>query len=322
MTIVTGDRPTGRLHLGHYVGSLKNRLALQGSKRMFIIIADTQVMNNDMMRCREARKFTLELVKDYLAIGLDPALVTIFLQSDIPELFELTNYLTNITTLAQVMRNPTIKAEHDLYNNTMSLGFINYPVSQTADVVMFDGEYVPVGADQLPILDLANDLIGRFNHLFGQDFFRYIHPMLSETSRLLGADGRKMSKSLGNAIFLSDDAETVRDRVHSMYTDEGHLRVSDPGKVEGNVVFAFLDVFHEDSEELAALKAHYRRGGLGDMALKRMLMNDINTVLEPIRAARAEIDDNEAREVLRDGTTKARIVAIRRMADIKDLIFG
>jgi tryptophanyl-tRNA synthetase len=322
--IVTGDRPTGRLHLGHYVGSLKNRLALQGQHPMYIIIADTQVMNNDAMKCRQSHANIRELVKDYLAVGIDPAKATIFVQSSVSQLFELTAYLSNITTLAQVMRNPTIKAENDLYNNTLSLGFINYPVSQTADIVMFDGDLVPVGADQLPILDLANDLIQRFNHMFGpKRSLQYIHPMLSETPRLVGIDGSgKMSKSLNNSIHLSDDEATVNAAVKAMYTDEGHLKVSDPGKVEGNVVFAFLDAFHTDKEEVAALKDHYRRGGLGDMALKRMLMADLQTLLAPIREARADITDAMVYDVISSGNRAANMMANHAMDNIREAMFG
>ena len=322
--IVTGDRPTGRLHLGHYVGSLKNRLALQGQHPMYIIVADTQVMNNDAMKCRQSHANIVELIKDYLAVGIDPTKATIFVQSMIPSLFKLTSYLSNITTLAQVMRNPTIKAENDLYNNVMSLGFINYPVSQTADIVMFDGDLVPVGADQLPILDLANDLIQRFNHMFEpKQALRYIHPMLSETPRLLGVDGSgKMSKSLNNCIHLSDDEATVNAAVKSMYTDEGHLRVSDPGKVEGNVVFSFLDAFHPDKEEVAALKEHYRRGGLGDMILKKMLMADLQTILEPIRAARADITNAMVYDVIDTGNRAANMKANTTMDNIERAMFG
>jgi tryptophanyl-tRNA synthetase len=319
---VTGDRPTGKLHLGHYVGSLMNRLLLQDSHTMYIIIADTQVMNNDMMRCKDTKKNIIEIIKDYLAVGLNPYKCTIFLQSDIPELFELTTYLSNITTLGQVLRNPTIKVENETYNNTMSLGFINYPVSQTADVILFDGECVPVGEDQLPILDLANDIIGRFNHLFKPDFFKKIKPMISSTPRLLGPDGKKMSKSLGNAIYLSDSKETVDKIVYSMYTDEGHLKVSDPGKIEGNVVFSYLDVFHTDKEELQALKEHYMRGGLGDVALKKILMKDIDAVLSPIRETRRKITALHAEEVLFGGTFDAQKVAKERMELIKSVIYG
>ncbi len=320
-TIVTGDRPTGALHLGHYVGSLMSRVALQDDNRVYIIVADTQVMNNDITKYRGVKQNIIEVMKDYLAVGLDPNKVTFFLQSKIPELFELTNYLCNIVTLPQVMRNPTIRAENEAYNSAINLGFLTYPVSQTADIILFDGEHVPVGQDQMPILELSNDIIGRFNHLFDTDYFKTIKPMLSNAARLSGLDGKaKMSKSLGNAIFLSDDEATVNKKVYSMYTDENHLKVSDPGKIEGNVVFEFLNVFHEDKDEIKALEAHYQRGGLGDVPLKKMLMCDLLRVMEPIRNARANITDAVAMEALLHGTDDACCAAERRMEEIRNII--
>jgi tryptophanyl-tRNA synthetase len=320
--IVTGDRPTGKLHLGHFVGSLQNRLTLQNNHDIFIIIADTQVLNNDITKAKNVRENILEVMRDYLAVGLDPKKVHFFLQSEISELFELTNYFSNIVTLSQVQRIPTIKAENELYNSTLNMGFLNYPISQTADIVLFGGELVPVGIDQLPILEFGNDLIDRFHYSFGCNIFKRIKPLLSENSKLVGIDGdRKMSKSLNNAIFLSDDEKTVGQKVYQMYTDPNHIKVNDPGKVEGNVVFQFLDVFHQNKEELEELKAHYQKGGLGDVFLKKMLSKDMNDILEPIRQKRASFTDKELKDILNDGTSFAKSVAKDNMAKIKEVIF-
>lgn len=320
--VLTGDRPTGKLHLGHYEGSLKARLNYQETNPLFVLIADTQVMNNDISKIKDVRKNTIEVMKDYLAIGLDPAKVNFFLQSEIQELFELTNYLANLVTLPQIMRNPTIKSENEIYNQSLSMGFLNYPISQTADIVLFGSEFVPVGEDQLPIVEFANDVVDKFNYNFNTSILKRVKPVLSENARLVGIDGKnKMSKSLGNAIFLSDDEKTVNQQIYKMYTDENHIKITDPGKVEGNVVFQFLDVYHEDKEELKELKAHYQRGGLGDVFLKKMLMNDVNKVLNPIREKRIMISDEDALSVLKEGTQKTKEVAKERMCLIKEKMF-
>jgi tryptophanyl-tRNA synthetase len=322
--IVTGDRPTGHLHLGHYVGSLEKRLQLQQDNDMYIIIADTQVMNNDLSKCREVRKNTLEIMRDYLAVGLNPEKVHFFLQSEIPQLFELTNYLSNIVTLPAVLRIPTIKSENQLYNGEkgMTMWFLNYPVSQTADVILFNGEYVPVGIDQLPILEFANDVIDRFHYTFNTSCFTRIKPLLSENCKLTGINGdQKMSKSLNNAIFLSDGATDIEMKVKSMYTDSNHLKISDPGQVEGNVVFKFLDVFHPNQSELQELKEHYTRGGLGDMTLKKLLIEDLKEFVLPIANQREVYTDDYLKEVLSHGNLFVKQKAIENMEKIKDIVF-
>lgn len=321
--VVTGDRPTGSLHLGHYVGSLQNRVRLQDSHEMFVLIADTQVLNNDVRKAKDVKANTLEVLRDYLSAGLDPQKVTIFLQSEVPELFELTHYLANIVTLPQVKRIPTIKSENELYNSSLNMGFLNYPIAQTADIILFDGELVPVGIDQMPILEFGNDVIDRFHHLFNCNMFKRIKPLLSENSKLVGIDGNnKMSKSLGNAIMLGDDSKTVNRKVFQMFTDPTHVHIKDPGKLEGNVVFEFLNVFHTDKQELDELKAHYQRGGLGDVTLKKMLFNDIETVLEPMRSCRASYTDEYLKDVLKNGTERAKMVAREKMAKIREIIFS
>lgn len=320
--IVTGDRPTGQLHLGHYVGSLASRVKLQEEHEMFILIADTQVLNNDITKAKEVKKNILEVMRDYLSVGLDPNKVHFFLQSEIPELFELSNYFANIVTLPQVQRIPTIKAENEMYNSSLSMGFLNYPISQTADITLLGGELVPVGVDQLAILEFGNDVIDRFHYNFQCNIFKRIKPLLSETPKLVGIDGnQKMSKSLGNAIMLGDDEKTVHQKVYQMYTDPNHIRVSDPGEVSGNVVFMFLDVFHKDKDELEGLKAHYRQGGLGDVFLKKLLTKDINEFLSPIREKRESYSNEYLEEVLFAGTAFTKKIAFDNMKKIKSVIF-
>lgn len=320
--VLTGDRPTGKLHLGHYEGSLKARLQYQKTNPLYIIIADTQVMNNDITKIKDVKQNIIEVMKDYLSVGLDPMKVNFFLQSDIGQLFELTNYLSNLVTLPQIMRNPTIKAENTLYNQSLSMGFLNYPISQSADIVLFGADLVPVGEDQLPIIEFANDLVEKFNYHFKTNIFKKVRPILSENSRVMGIDGQnKMSKSLGNAIFLSDSEKTVNEQVYKMFTDTNHIKISDPGQVEGNMVFTFLDIFHKDKEETEQLKDHYKKGGLGDVYLKKLLMKDLKEVLDPIREKRNSISDEYALQVLKEGTNKCKIIAQEKMNLIKEEIF-
>lgn len=319
--VLSGDRPTGKLHLGHYVGSLQNRLALQAENREIkILIADTQVLNNNVEKSQNVRKNTLELMRAYYAIGLTN--VQFILQSEIPYIFELGSYLTNLTTSAQVLRNPTLNAEAKMYGNALNLGFINYPVMQTADILIFNGYDVPVGADQLPVLEYGNDLISKFNNAFKCNIFKKINPILSTSSRLVGVDGKnKMSKSLGNVISLNATNEEITKQVKSMYTDPNHIKVTDPGKVEGNVVFSYLDIFHSNKEEVEALKEHYRRGGLGDMYLKKMLINDLENLILPIREKYNSFSDKELLERLNSDTEEAFIEAKNNMKKIKSFIF-
>lgn len=320
--VLTGDRPTGALHLGHYEGSLKSRLQYQENQTLYVLIADTQVMNNDITKIKDVKKNIIEVMKDYLAVGLNPEKVNFFLQSEVSQLFELTNYLSNLVTLPQIMRNPTIKAENELYNQSLSMGFLNYPISQTADIVLFGSDLVPVGEDQLPIVEFANDVVNKFNYHFNTDILKRVKPVLSENSRLVGIDGNsKMSKSLGNAIYLSDSEKTVNEKIYKMFTDPEHIKITDPGKIDGNVVFTFLDIYHEDQEEIKKLKEHYQKGGLGDVFLKKMLMKDINKVLTPIREKRLEITDDYAIEVLKKGTEKCKMIAEEKITLIKEQMF-
>lgn len=322
MPVLSGDRPTGKLHLGHYVGSLAQRVKLQDNHLVNILIADTQVLNNNVAKAKDVKENTLELMRAYLAVGLNPEKVNFILQSEILEIFELTNYLSNLVTLPMILRNPTIKAENESYNSTINMGFLNYPISQTSDIILFDAEIVPVGQDQTAILEFGNDLIAKFHHHFKCNIFKHIQPLLSETPKLLGLDGQqKMSKSLDNAIFLSDSTDVIKKKINTMYTDSKHLKVSDPGQVEGNVVFSFLDVFMQDKIKLEELKAHYRKGGLGDVFLKQLLLKEIEVIIAPIRDKYDSYKDNELLDILEAGTQQARIKAKEKMKQVKEVIF-
>ena len=322
MQVLSGDRPTGKLHLGHYVGSLTQRVKLQENHLVNILIADTQVLNNNVAKAKDVKENTLELMRAYLAVGLDPKKVNFILQSEILEIFELTNYLSNLVTLPMILRNPTIKAENESYNSTINMGFLNYPISQTSDIILFDAEIVPVGQDQTAILEFGNDLIAKFHHHFKCNIFKHIQPLLSETPKLLGLDGRqKMSKSLDNAIFLCDSTDVVKKKINTMYTDSKHLKVSDPGQVEGNVVFSFLDVFMRDKNYLEELKNHYRKGGLGDVFLKQLLLKEIEVIITPIREKYYSYETTQLLEILEAGTQKARIKAKQKMKQVKEVIF-
>lgn len=319
--VLSGDRPTGKLHLGHYVGSLQNRLKLQSENREIkILIADTQVLNNNVAKAENVKKNILELMRAYFAIGLTD--VQFILQSEIPYIFELGTYLSNLTTTSQTLRNPTLNAEAKMYGNALSLGFINYPVMQTADILIFKGYDVPVGADQLPVLEYGNDLIAKFHNSFNCNIFEKIKPILSENSRLVGIDGKsKMSKSLSNTIELDASIDEITKQVRAMYTDPNHIKVSDPGKVEGNVVFSYLDIFHKDKHEVETLKEHYRKGGLGDMVLKKILIKDLEDTISPIRDKYHSFSDKELLDRLESDTDKALVEAKNNIKYIKSFIF-
>lgn len=322
--VLTGDRPTGQLHLGHYVGSLTQRLTLQNQYPLFVLIADTQVLNNDVIKGSHVKENILSLMRSYLACGLDPQKVIFILQSRVPALFELTQYLSNLVSLSLVMRNPTIKTENKLYNDNeqLNMGFLNYPIAQTADVILFGANLVPVGEDQVPILQFANDVIDKFHYQFNTSMFKTIEPLLSHYPRLIGIDGvNKMAKSLNNAIFLFDDEKSLKEKINKMYTDPGHIRVSDPGQVQGNVVFSFLDVFMRDKQHLEALKEHYKKGGLGDVTLKKLLFEEINIILKPIKEKEFAYSDKELLDILQSGTSYANIIAQDNMEKIRDVIF-
>lgn len=308
-TVLTGDRPTGALHLGHYAGSLRTRITLQGRCAQTLLIADLQALTDMSDRAAHVAACVEEVALDYLAAGIDPSLTTIAVQSRLPVLAELTVLYLNLVTVARLERNPTVKAEIELrgFARDIPAGFLCYPVSQAADITGFRATLVPVGEDQLPMVEQTNEIVRRVNRLAEAIILPECRALLSSTPRLPGVDGRKASKSLGNAIPLSATADDIRGLVHAMYTDPGHIRVADPGRVEGNVVFAYLDAFDADVEAVEKLKAHYRRGGLGDAALKRRLVDVLEHIVAPVRVRRAELarDRAHVREVLREGSARA-----------------
>lgn len=334
--ILTGDRPTGKLHLGHYVGSIKKRLEMQNMNdysKMYIMIADSQALTDNFDNPDKIRDSIKEIILDYLAVGLDPKKVTFFIQSMIPELTEYTFYYLNLVTLARLERNPTVKNELSQkdFKNNIPVGFLCYPVSQAADITLFNATDIPVGVDQLPMLEQTNEIVRKFNSLYGDTLVecKAILPDNEMCFRLPGTDGKnKMSKSLGNCIYLSDTEEELREKVRSMYTDPNHIKVSDPGKVEGNVVFTYLDAFASDEsfkkycndyESLDELKKAYQKGGVGDMYIKKILFNILNEILAPIRERRIEYskDMNKVMNILKDGTNDARIVARENLKKFK-----
>lgn len=321
--ILTGDRPTGPLHLGHYVGSLRNRVALQHEHDQFVMIADVQALTDNADKHEKVRANVLQVALDYLAVGIDPALTTIFIQSCIPEIAELTIFYLNLVTVARLERNPTVKDEiaQRGFDTSIPAGFLMYPVSQAADITFLNADLVPVGQDQVPVIEQTVEIVRKFNRLYGEIFKepQALVPPANQ-GRLPGIDGKaKMGKSLGNAIFLSDDADTVRQKVMAMYTDPGHIRVEDPGSVEGNMVFTYLDVFGTDSVRIAEMKVHYQRGGLGDVAIKKYLNEVLQAFLEPIRQRRQEwaADPAAVMEILRQGTAKAQAHAAETMHRVR-----
>ena len=320
---LTGDRPTGPLHLGHYVGSLQNRLKMQDDYDQYIMIADIQALTDNFENPQKVTENVFELMKDYLAIGLDPSKNTFFIQSQIPELGELTVYYLNLVTVARLERNPTVKTEIQQkgYDDSIPAGFLCYPVSQAADITIVKAEVIPVGEDQLPMIEQTNEIVRRFNRIYGTTCLKECKPLLSQTTRLVGIDGKaKAGKSLGNAIYLSDTSEEIKRKVFSMFTDPDHLKISDPGKVEGNVVFAYLDAFHPDKKEVAALKADYQKGGLGDTTIKGLLNTTLQSLLEPIRDVRANIQLNDMKDILQAGTRRTHEIAQETLAQVRQAI--
>ena len=318
-TILTGDRPTGKLHLGHYIGSLKNRVALQDNDRYdpYVMIADKQALTDNAHNPKKIQDNLLNVALDYLSVGLDPNKTTIFVQSQIPALSELTMYYMNLVSISRVERNPTVKTEikQKNFGEGVPTGFVVYPISQAADITAFRASLVPVGDDQLPMIEQCREIVRTFNATYHTDVLVEPEAMLPPAGlarRLPGIDGNaKMSKSLNNGIYLSDDEQTLHDKVFSMYTDPDHIHVSDPGKVEGNVVFEYLDVFAPDQTAVDDLKRQYQAGGLGDVKVKKYLFDVLNDLLKPIRAKRAEYakDENAVRQMLKDGSDKANEVA-------------
>ena len=327
--ILTGDRPTGKLHLGHYVGSLKNRVLLQNENKydMLVFLADQQALTDHAKESEIIRESVGNVALDYLSVGLDPAKSTIFIQSQIPELAELTMYYMNLVSLARLERNPTVKTEiaQKGFGSSIPTGFLVYPISQAADITAFKANYVPVGNDQKPMIEQTREIVRSFNHTYKTDVLvepEGIFPENEAAGRLLGLDGNaKMSKSLGNGIYLSDDADTVRKKVMSMYTDPNHVRVEDPGQIAGNMVFHYLDIFgrEEDQADISAMKEHYQRGGLGDVKTKRYLLDILERELAPIRERRLEYakDIGEVFRMLEKGSDAAREVAGQTLSEVK-----
>ena len=339
--ILTGDRPTGHLHIGHYVGSLKQRVLLQEKgdyEKMFIMIADTQALTDNAGNPQKVRDNVLEVMLDYLSVGLDPQKVTFFVQSEIRALPELMAYYMNLVTLSRLLRNPTVKSEikfrgFDNENKGIPVGFANYPISQAADITAFKATLIPVGEDQLPMIEQAREIVRSFNNTYQKEILVEPDAYIPENkicSRLPGTDGNaKMSKSLNNCIYLCDDKETVKAKIRNMYTDPNHIKVTDPGNVEGNVVFTYLDAFSTDEhfekylpeyKNLDELKAHYRRGGLGDVKIKNFLNMIMEEILEPMRERRKYYEARlpEVLQMLKNGTEEATKVADETLAEVKE----
>lgn len=334
--ILTGDRPTGRLHVGHYVGSLKERVSLQNSgeyDEVYIMVADAQALTDNADNPEKVRQNVMQVALDYLSCGIDPAKSNIFIQSMIPELAELTVYYMNLVTVSRVQRNPTVKAEikQKNFETSLPLGFFCYPVSQASDITAFKATTVPAGEDQMPMIEQCCEIVRKFNEVYGETLVepKIVLPTNKSCLRLPGIDGKaKMSKSLGNCIYLSDTEEDVKKKVMSMFTDPTHLRREDPGHVEGNPVFIYLDAFCKDEyfaeflpdyKNLDELKAHYQRGGLGDMVVKKFLNNVIQTELRPIRERRNDWEKRlpDVYEILKQGTAKARATAAQTLSEVK-----
>ena len=326
-TILTGDRPTGKLHLGHYVGSLRERVRLQNSgeyDKIFIMIADAQALTDHAGTPAAVRENILNVALDYLAVGLDPAKSTIFIQSQVAQLFELTAYYLNVVTVSRLERNPTVKAEiaQKNFETSIPAGFMCYPVSQAADITAFDANIVPVGEDQAPMLEQTREIVRKINELYGEVLIEpeILLPQNQVCRRLPGIDGKaKMSKTLGNCIYLSDDEKTVAAKIKEMYTDPQHIKVTDPGHIEGNVVFTYLDAFCSDTKTVAEMKEHYQRGGLGDVKVKKFLQEVLEETLKPLRERRAQFENNPAEvwKMLESGTEIAREKAAEVLARLK-----
>ena len=334
--ILTGDRPTGKLHIGHYVGSLKKRVELQDNEELkqFIMIADSQALTDNFDNPKKIQDNLLEVMLDYLAVGIDPKKSTIFIQSEISELTELTFYYMNLVNLSRLLRNPTVKEEVKLrgFENNIPMGFLTYPVSQAADITAFKASFIPVGDDQLPMIEQTREIVRTFNRLYKEVLIEPVAvlPDNKESFRLPGIDGNaKMSKSLGNGIYLSDTREDLYKKVMKMYTDSNHIRIEDPGHIENNIVFTYLDVFvKEDSfskylpeyKNLDELKNHYKRGGLGDVVIKKFLFNVLDEELSPIRERRLEYlnKKDELMKILEEGTKEAREYAKETLKEVKE----
>jgi len=325
--ILTGDRPTGPLHLGHFVGSLRNRVKYQHEYKQYVMLADAQALTDNMDDIDKVHRNVVEVALDYLAVGIDPKLSTIFIQSQVPELTELAFYYLNLVTVARLERNPTVKEEIRLrdFERDIPAGFLTYPVSQAADITAFKATLVPVGEDQIPMIEQTNEIVRRFNRTYKnistkQEILVETKALVPELGRLPGIDGKaKMSKSLGNVINLGATADEVAKAVKRVYTDPLHLKIEDPGHVEGNIAFTYLDAFDTDKAAVAELKAHYTRGGLADSIVKKRLEAVLQEMLEPIRTRRAELasDKGYILQLLREGTEQAREVAAQTMSEVR-----
>lgn len=321
--ILTGDRPTGQLHLGHFVGSLRSRVGLQDSHHQHLLLADAQALTDNADNPDKVRRNILEVALDYLAVGIDPTKTTICVQSCLPALNELTMLYLNFVTVARLERNPTIKSEIQMrgFERDIPAGFLCYPVAQAADITAFKATVVPVGEDQIPMIEQTNEIVRRVNRQIGQDLLPECKALLSNMARLPGFDGKaKMSKSLGNTIVLNASDKDIKKAVNAMYTDPNHLRIEDPGQVEGNIVFTYLDAFDPNKEEVEELKAHYRRGGLGDGTVKKRLEGVLKELITPIRERREELakDPDYIMDVLRQGTDKCRLITQQTLDEVKD----
>lgn len=324
--VLTGDRPTGKLHIGHYVGSLANRVKMQNQNKydMYVMIADLQALTDNAKNPEKVRNSILQVALDYLSIGLDPSKTTIYVQSQIPALSELNMYFSNLVTVSRLERNPTVKAEikQKGFGRSIPAGFLTYPISQAADITAFKANLIPVGDDQKPMIEQTREIVKSFNNTYGEVLVEPegIFPPEGQ-GRIPGLDGNaKMSKSLGNTIYLSDDEDTLREKVMSIYTDPNHIHVEDPGKIEGNIVFTYLDIFGKDKEKIKNLKERYKKGGLGDVVIKNYLLDTINEVLEPIRNKRRKYEQNPdyVYKVLKEGSEKANIIANKTLQEVKN----
>jgi len=320
-TILTGDRPTGRLHLGHYIGSLQNRAKLQNTCKQYVMIADVQALTDNADNPKKVSDNIIEVALGYLVSGIDPRKTTILIQSQIPEIAELTIFFMNLVTLARLKRNPTIKTEmkQKKFGANVPLGFLSYPVSQAADILIFKADLVPVGKDQLPIIEQVNEIRKKFNKLY-KPIFRKVEGLTSHVPTLPGIDGKnKMSKSLNNAIYLSDSKNEIKKKVMAMYTDPKHIRITDPGRVKGNVVFTYLDAFDPNKNEVAQLKKQYKKGGLGDVEIKKRLIGVLEDTVKPMREKRKELLKNKKKvlKIVEAGTKKARIQSKKTLQEVK-----
>ena len=319
--ILTGDRPTGKLHLGHYIGSLKNRVELQDKYKQYVMVADVQALTDNADNPQKVRDNIIELLLDYLSVGIDPNKTTICIQSMIPAIAELTIFYLNLVSVSRLERNPTIKQELKLRNFSGGIpaGFLTYPVSQAADITAFGASFVPAGEDQAPMIEQTCEIVRRFNSYYGETL-KEPKIILSKTPRLVGTDGKsKMSKSLGNTIYLADSPDNIEKKVMSMFTDPNHLNINDPGNTKDNPVFIYLDAFGEDKEKIAAMKAHYEKGGLGDVKVKRYLNEVLQELLEPIRKRRGALqkDLDAVYKIAFDGTKEANVLTAQTLKNVK-----